>query len=126
MYTGSCGKGSITTKNAFGKIKRSVLSLDFEKGVLKMIHIENQQKKVSHRMVSKTNPRKRHILGTNSRAVVQTTGKYTQYTERNGTPKLQPSYKQSRLPFLAGSHKSNDNDEQKPQSREHQDRTNLK
>ena len=44
MYTGSCGKGSITTKNAFGKIKRSVLSLDFEKGGLKIINIENQQK----------------------------------------------------------------------------------
>ena len=76
-------------------------------------------------MVSKTNPRKGHILGTNSRVVVQTSGKYTQYTERNGTPKLQPSHKQSRLPFLARSHKSNDNNEQNPQSREHQDRTYL-
>ena len=76
-------------------------------------------------MVSKTNPRKGHIVGTNSKAIVQTSGKYTQYTERNGTPTLQPSHKQRRLLFLAGSHKSNDNNEQKPQSREHQDRTNL-
>ena len=76
-------------------------------------------------MVIKIDPRKGHILGTNSKAVVQTSGKYTQYTERNGTSKLQPSHKQSRLPFLAGSHKSNDNNEQKPQSWEHQDRTNL-
>ena len=42
-------------------------------------------------MVDKTNPRKRHILGTNSKAVVQTTGKYTQYTERN----VPPNYNQA-------------------------------
>ena len=77
-------------------------------------------------MVSKTNPTKRLIVATNSKAFVHTAGKYTQYTERIGTPKLQPSHKQSRLPILAGSHKSNDNNEQKPESREHQDRTNLK
>ena len=52
-------------------------------------------------MVSKTNPSKRHILCTNYKAVVQTADKYTQYTERNGTPKLQPSHKQSTLPILA-------------------------
>ena len=39
-------------------------------------------------MVIKIDPRKGHILGTNSKAVVQTSGKYTRYTERNGTPKL--------------------------------------
>ena len=76
-------------------------------------------------MVDKTNPRKRHILGTNSKAVVQTTGKYTQYTERNVPPNYNQAINKVDYHFLEGSHKSNDNNEQKPQSREHQDRTNL-
>ena len=37
-------KRKYNNKKAFEKIKRSVLSLDFEEGGLKMINIENQQK----------------------------------------------------------------------------------
>ena len=43
-------------------------------------------------MVSKTNSRKRHVLGTNTKAVVQTTGKYTLYTEHN----VPPNYNQAK------------------------------
>ena len=45
-----------SNKRAFEKIKRNVLSLDFEGG-LKMINIENQQKKIPGEMDSKTTQR---------------------------------------------------------------------
>ena len=98
-----------------------MLSFDSEEGGLKMINIENQQKmfltKWSAKLIQEKDTFWAQIVKQLFKPLVDI------HSTLNAT--VPPNYNQSRLPFLAGSHKSNDNNEQNSQSREHQDRTNL-
>ena len=96
-----------------------MLSLDFEEGGLKIINIENQQKMFFTKWSAKLIQQK--IVKQLFKPLVNI------HSTLNATvpPNNNLAINKVDSHVLAGSHKNNDNNEQKPQSREHQDRTNL-